>query len=113
VSFDNQGLLHTIDWQAIKVGLQYYFPGSGRVFITANYTQAHSRNMNKLFPRGGAEIELLGYVADTTMSGDATLYWDATPSVRFGAMGAYSQVRYLDGNKPHNIRGMGLAQYAF
>ncbi|MES1188055.1 MAG: hypothetical protein ABUL60_29830 [Myxococcales bacterium] len=113
VSFDNQGLLHTIDWRAIKVGLQYYLPGSGRVFITANYTQAHSANLNKLFPRGGAEIELLGYVADTTMCGDGTLYWDATPAVRFGVMGAYSQVRYLDGNKPHNTRGMALAQYAF
>jgi hypothetical protein len=113
VSFDNRGLLHTIDWQAIKVGLQYYLPGSGRVFVTANYTQAHSANMHKLFPRGGAEIELLGYVADTTRCGDATLYWDATPAVRFGAMGAYTKVRYLDGNEPHNLRGMALAQYAF
>jgi hypothetical protein len=113
VSFDTRGLLRTIDWQAVKVGLQYYLPGSGRVFITANYTQAHSGNMKKLFPRGGAEIELLGYVADTTMSGDASLYWDATPAVRFGATGAYTQVSYLDGNKPHNLRGMALAQYAF
>jgi hypothetical protein len=113
VSFDNQGILHTIDWQAIKVGIQYYLPGSGRVFVTANYSQAHSKNMRNLFPRGGAEIELLGYVADETMSGDASLYWDATPAVRFGATGAYTKVRYLDGNEPHNLRGMALAQYAF
>jgi hypothetical protein len=113
VSFDIQGRLQTIDWQAIKVGLQYYLPGSGRVFVTANYTQAHSANMKKLFPKGGAEIELLGYVADTTQSGEASLYWDATPAVRFGATGVYTQVRYLDGNKPHNLRGMALAQYAF
>ena len=113
VTFDVQGRLQTIDWRAIKVGIQYYLPGSGRVFVTANYTQAHSANMNKLFPRGGAEIELLGYVADTTQCADASLYWDATPAVRFGATGAYTQVRYLDGNKPHNLRGMGLAQYAF
>jgi hypothetical protein len=113
VSFDIQGRLQTIDWRAVKVGLQYYLPGSGRVFVTANYTTAHSANMNRLFPRGGAEIELLGYVADTTQCGDASLYWDATPAVRFGATGVYSQVRYLDGNKPHNLRGMALAQYAF
>jgi len=113
VSFDNRGVLHTIDWQAIKVGIQYYLPGSGRVFITANYSRAHSKNMRNLFPRGGAEIELLGYVADETMSGDASLYWDATPAVRFGVTGAYTKVRYLDGNEPHNLRGMALAQYAF
>jgi len=113
VSFDTQGVLHTINWQEVRVGLQYYLPPSGRVFITANFIQGHSDNMKKLFPRGGAEIELLGRVADTTYYGDATLYWDATPNVRFGLMGAYTQVKYLDGNNPHNIRGFGLAQYAF
>lgn len=113
VTFDIAGVLHTIDWQAIKVGLQYYLPPSGRVFLTANYIQAHSRNIAKLFPQGGAEIELLGRVANTTRQADATLYWDATPAVRFGISGAYTTVEYLDGNKPHNWRGMGLAQYAF
>jgi hypothetical protein len=112
VSFDTQGVLHTINWQEVRVGLQYYLPPSGRVFITANFIQGHSDNMKKLFPRGGAEIELLGRVADTSYYGDATLYWDATPNVRFGLMGAYTQVKYLDGNNPHNIRGFGLAQYA-
>jgi hypothetical protein len=113
VTFDLAGVLHTIDWQAVKVGLQYYLPPSGRLFITANYTRAHSGNMAKLFPKGGAEIELLGRVADTTEQVDATLYWDATPAVRFGIYGAYTKVRYLDDNKPHNWRGMFLAQYAF
>ncbi|MET0792140.1 MAG: hypothetical protein ABW061_11515 [Polyangiaceae bacterium] len=113
VSFDVQGVLHTIDWRAVKVGLQYYLPPSGRLFLTANYTQAHSTNMAKLFPKGGAEIELLGRVADTTQQGDVNLYWDATPAVRFGLTGAYTKVRYLDGNEPHNLRGAGLVQYAF
>ena len=113
VSFDVQGRLHTIDWRAIKAGIQYYLPGSGAVFITANFTQAHSANMAKLFPRGGAEIELLGYVADTIRSGDASVFWDATAAVRFGVTGAYTMVRYLDGNTPHNLRGIALAQYAF
>jgi hypothetical protein len=113
VSFDTRGVLRTIDWQALRVGLQYYLPGSGRFFVTGNYTHAHSVNMNKLFPRGGAEIELLAYVADTSQSADASLYWDATAAVRFGVTGAYTRVRYLDGNEPHNTRGMALAQYAF
>jgi hypothetical protein len=39
--------------------------------------------------------------------------WDATPAVRFGISGQYTQVTYLDGNKPHNIRGIGQALYTF
>jgi hypothetical protein len=113
VSFDQQGVLHTIDWQAFKVGLQYYLPPSGRVVFSANYTQAHSGNMKKLFPQGGAEIELLGHVADTSRYADVNLFWDATPAVRFGLSGAYTTVNYLDGDKPHNLRGMLLALYAF
>ena len=113
VSFDTQGVLHAIDWRAFKIGLQYYLPPSGRVILSANFTQAHSQNLSKLFPRGGAEIELLGRVADTSLYGDANLFWDATPAVRFGVSGQYSQVTYLDGDEPHNLRGMALALYAF
>jgi len=113
VSFDTQGKLHTIDWQAFKVGLQYYLPPSGRVIFSANYTHSHSKNMAKLFPQGGAEIELLGRVADTSHYGDVNLFWDATPAVRFGLSGQYTKVEYLDGNQPHNLRGMALALYAF
>ena len=113
VSFDTQGVLHSIDWQAFKVGLQYYLPPTGRLIFSANVTQAHSKNMAKLFPKGGAEIELLGRVADTSLYADANLFWDATPAVRFGLSGQYTQVKYLDGDKPHNLRGMGLALYSF
>jgi hypothetical protein len=118
VTFDQQGVAHTIDWYAFKVGIQYYLPGSGRMIFSANYTQSHSNNMAKLFPMGGAEIELLGRVADTSRYGDVNLFWDATPAVRFGISGQYTQVEYLDStaampDKPHNYRGMGQAVYVF
>jgi hypothetical protein len=113
VSFDTQGVLRTIDWQAFKVGVQYYFPPSGRLILSANYTQAHSNNMAKLFPKGGAEIELLGRVADWSQYADVNLFWDVTPAVRVGVSGQYTSVEYLDGNKPHNLRAMGQALYAF
>jgi hypothetical protein len=113
VTFDTQGVLHTIDWQAVRAGLQYYLPPTGRVIFSANYTQAHSKNMAQLFPKGGAEIELLGSVANTSRYADANVFWDATPSVRMGVSGQYTQVEYLDGNKPHNVRGMGQALYVF
>jgi hypothetical protein len=113
VTFDIVGVLHTINWRAFKAGLQYYLPGSGRLIFAANYTQAHSNNMAQLFPMGGAEIELLGSVADTSRYGDANLFWDATPAVRFGLSGQVTQVHYLDGDQPHNLRGMGQAVYVF
>jgi hypothetical protein len=113
VTFDKLGVLHTINWRAFKAGLQYYLPGSGRVILAANYTQAHSSNMAQLFPMGGAEIELLGAVADTSRYADVNLFWDATPAVRFGLSAQYTQVHYLDGDQPHNLRGMGQAVYVF
>jgi hypothetical protein len=113
VSFDTQGVLHTIDWRAFKVGIQYYLPPSGRLTFSANYTLAHSSNMAKLFPKGGAEIELLGRVADTSRYADVNLFWDVTPAARLGLSGQYTSVDYLDGDKPHNLRAMGQALYAF
>jgi hypothetical protein len=44
---------------------------------------------------------------------DANLFWDVTPAVRVGASVQYTQVEYVDGNKPHNIREMGQALYLF
>jgi hypothetical protein len=111
VTFDLAGVVHSIDWWAAKAGLQYYLPG--RFILAVNGTYAYSKNMDKLYPRGGALIELLGTVADTVMYGEATLLWDATAAVRFGVSGAYEQMRYLDDNKPHNIRGVGQAIYVF
>jgi hypothetical protein len=114
VSFDAGGVLHTIDWQAFRLGLQYYLPPwGGRLFLSANYTQAHSGNLAKLFPKGGAEIELLVNVADTSRYADLNLFWDATPAARFGLSGQYTQVEYLDGAKPHNVRGMVQSVYQF
>jgi hypothetical protein len=60
VTFDLFGVAHTIDWYAFKGGLQYYLPGGGRLLLAGNFTPAHSNNLAKLYPRGGAEIELLG-----------------------------------------------------
>jgi hypothetical protein len=113
VTFDTLGVLHTINWQAFKAGFQYYLPSDLRLIFAANVTYAHSNNMAKLFPMGGEEIELLGAVADTSRYGDANLFWDATPAIRFGLSAQYTQVHYLDGEQPHNLRGMGQAVYVF
>ena len=113
VSFDLMGVLHTIDWQGFKVGLEVHLPPSGRIFFAANYTQAYSENLRELFPQGGAEIELLTHVADKSQYVDANLFYDATPAVRFGVAGAYTTVEYLDGDQPENIRARFQAMYFF
>jgi hypothetical protein len=126
VTFDTQtGIAHTIDWYAYKAGLQYYLPIlEGRMLFAANYTYSHSNNMHLLYPCAGAEIELLGTIADTSAYADGNLFFDATPSIRFGLSGQYTKVDYLGanttncpssetGNTPHNFRGMGQAVYVF
>ncbi len=112
VTFDTLGVLHTIDWWAAKGAFQYYLP-TGRLALSGNFTYAHSRNLSKLYPQGGAEIELLGSVVDSSMSADGNLLFDATPAIRFGVAGQYTWVRYLDGDKPHNIRAIAQALYTF
>jgi hypothetical protein len=115
VTFDVQtAVLHTINWYAYKAGLQYYLPViDGRLLFAANFTYSHSNNMSQLFQVGSVEIGIIDLVANTSLYGDANLFFDATPSIRFGLSGQYTQVTYLDGNKPHNIRGMGQAVYVF
>jgi len=113
VTYDANAVLHTINWTAFRVGLQYYLPPSGRWLFAANYTQSHSDNLWKLYQQGNAWVEQLGTIADTSRYADANLFFDVTPALRVGISGQYTQVRYLDGAKPHNIRGMGQTVYQF
>ncbi len=114
VTFDRDNVVHTINWTAFRVGLQYYLPPSGRFLLSANYTQSHSDNLWKLYLKGDADVELLGLIADTSRYVDANLFWDATPALRLGISGQYTQVEYLDRiNKPHNLRGMAQTVYVF
>lgn len=112
-TFDADGRVHTINWEAFRIGLQYYLPPSGRWLLALNYTESSSDNMAKLYPRGGSLIELLGTTADRSIYKDASLFWDATPAIRLGISVQYTEVTYLDGNQPHNIRGMAQTVYSF
>lgn len=113
VTFDTKGVLHTIDWWAVRGGIQYYLPPSGRVIISGNYTLGISENMEELFPKGGAEIELLTRVVDWSEYADINVMWDATPAIRFGLSGQWTRVEYLDEDTPHNLRAMAQALYVF
>jgi hypothetical protein len=113
VTFDRLGVLQTIDWQAFRIGAQYYLPPSGRVRLAVEYIQAHSKNMSELYPLGGEEIELLTHVADRVRYVEGNIFWDVTPELRLGVAGIYTQVEYLDGEDPHNIRSKLTGKYFF
>ena len=113
VTFDPTGVLHTIDWQTFMVGIQYYLPPTGRVILSANFTEAYSDNIANLYPRGGSEIELLSRVAKLLRYADANIFWDVTPAVRVGASFQYTTTEYVDGETPRNLRSMAQALYFF
>ncbi len=113
VSFDILGVLSTIDWQAFQIGAEYYLPPIGRVMVQANYMEAFSNNLSDLYPRGGAEIELLTHVADKFRRADADVFWNVTPEVRLGWGGSFTEMEYLDKERPYNWRGRMVANYYF
>ena len=98
----------------------YFFPMSAEFLGIPN--QVFSRNtqfrLSHTFGAGGpVSIDIAASAVrpaqrDSSMP-DANLFWDATPAVRFGLSGQYTQVKYLDNDQPHNLRGMALALYAF
>jgi hypothetical protein len=112
-SFDAAGVLHTIDWTALRIGFQYYLPSTGRWILSGNYTQAHSANMATLF-NDPSRFDLQAHFADTLRYADAKLTFDVTPVVRVGLSSQYTQTVYItDGDKPHNIRVTAQTIYLF
>jgi len=94
-------------------GLQYYLPPTGRAFVSLNFTEAFSKNIAQLYPRGGAEILLNTKVAKLLRYADANVFFDVTPAARVGASFQYTTTGYIDGESPRNLRWMGQALYFF
>ena len=70
VTIDANGKIHTIDWQSYIVGIQYYLPPSGRVFVSANYSGMKSDNAASYVNRcffGTAKIFDKSYWADANL----------------------------------------------
>jgi hypothetical protein len=106
VAFDSSGFLHTINWQTLLVGVQYYLPPSGRVFITGNYSRAKSNNIASLFHPGSSRqpwVNSLG-VFDAAWYADGNLFIDITPSVRVGLSFQRVTQALADGTSVHNDR---------
>lgn len=106
VSFAADGKLHAIDWRSFIVGLQYYLPPSGTVWVSANYSGMYSDNIED-------------YAADKTKVfhrsqwADGNLFWDVTPAVRVGGEYAWFQQTYADGVHATDRRAQLSFYYLF
>ncbi|MFO0722720.1 MAG: hypothetical protein U1E65_02975 [Myxococcota bacterium] len=95
-SFDSNGKLHPIEWHSLIVGLQYYFPGSGAVWLAANYSRIGSTNAQDF-----------GAAAKVITDGqrvDGNIFWDLTSAVRLGATYVWLNQKYADGHEATNHR---------
>jgi hypothetical protein len=116
VTFDANGNLQTINWEAALVGLQYYLPvEDGRVWVSVNVSRLKSTNIASLTPeasRGGVFIQQ-DYL-------DANLFGALTPAVQLGL--SFQVTHQLFGDMPFdgtytsestNYRGEGAARFLF
>ncbi|GAC1351025.1 MAG: hypothetical protein NVSMB1_00130 [Polyangiales bacterium] len=103
--YDANKQLQLVQWTAFVVGLQYYFPGSGNLFMSANYAHTQSNNTINL-----------GNPAGTRKSEDwfdVNLFWDVTPAVRLAAEYARFVDTYNDDTKATNHRGQFSGVFLF
>lgn len=111
-TFDANGNLHTIDWQSYIVGIQYYLPPSGKVWLSANYSHMSSDNA-KDYVGGTSPLTPATKVFTKSNWVDGNVFWDALPSVRFGLEYAFFQQKYADGNDAKNHRVQFSGFYIF
>ncbi|MEI9936057.1 MAG: hypothetical protein WDO69_02415 [Pseudomonadota bacterium] len=108
VTFDANGKIHTIDWQSYIVGVQYYLPLAGKVWVSANYSGMKSNNATRYTNAAG-----LSKIFDKSYWADANLFCDLTSAVRLGAEYAYFHQTYGDGVVAKNTRLQFSGFYLF
>jgi len=92
VTYDANGDLHTINWQAVVLGVQYYLPiARGRVWLSGTYTQSKSTNITGLTP-----IPNRGSVFFKSEYEDANLFVALTDAMQLSA--SFQTVRQIFGD---------------
>jgi hypothetical protein len=106
VAFDTNGVLHTINWQTILVGVQYYLPPTGRVFITGNYSRGNSDNIASLFHPASTVQPWVnsGGVFHSSWYVDGNIFFDVTPAARVGLSFQRVNQGLADGTSAYNNR---------
>ena len=108
VTYNAAGELHSIDWQAVLVGLQYYLPPAGNVWISGNFSEMDSHNI-ALYATGSMGAK----VFKRSQWADGNLFWDLNKAVRFGGEFAWYKQRFVDDSTATNYRFQASAWYLF
>jgi hypothetical protein len=99
------GTLHTVDFRAYIVGLQYYLPPDGRFWVSSNFSQTYSENAANFGPANG--------VFNRAWWADGNIFMDVTPAVRVGLEYAYFSQTYVDNVNATNHRFQMSAWFLF
>jgi hypothetical protein len=101
-TYDANGALHTIDWQAFMVGANYHLPPRhGTMFwISGTYSQNYSDNAVAVTPSLGQT-----YVWNKGRYWDATVWWDITPAFQMALSCQTMTQTFGDGVNATNRRG--------
>ena len=103
--FTPTGELQTVDWRAFLVGLQYYLPPDGKLWVSGNFSQMYSANAASFGPASG--------VFNHSWWADGNIFYDLTPAVRFGLEYAYFSQTFVDNVNATNHRVQFSAWYIF
>jgi hypothetical protein len=107
-TFDSDGNLHPINWQSYMIGLQYYLPPSGKLWLSGNYS--HMKSSNAADYSGDAAKAKIFTKSDWV---DGNIFWDCLPPVRLGVEYAYFHQNFADDSKAKNHRVQFSAFYIF
>jgi len=99
VTFDGDENLHTIDWQAYVLGVQYYLPLPLRVWVTGIYANVSSKNIAELTP-----LSNHGNIFTKSTYMDGSLFVGITPDVHVGFSLQMMEQTLGNGPAPRNIR---------
>jgi hypothetical protein len=106
VAFGPDDVLHTINWRTFVLGIQYYLPPRGRVFVSGNYSQGKSNNIAKYYhpisPRQ-PWINPLGVFYSSRYL-DGNIFFDITPAARMGLSYQRVDQKLTEGPSVHNNR---------
>jgi hypothetical protein len=102
VTYDANGALQTIDWQAFMVAANYHLPiRQGKMFwVSGTYSQNYSDNAVKLTPTLGQP-----FVWNKGRYWDATVWWDITPAFQMALSVQTMTQTFGDGSNATNRRG--------
>lgn len=107
VTYDGNGKVRPIDWQAFLVGLQYYLPiASGKVWISGNYSHLKSANIVKLTPIAGQSA-----VYDEAQYIDGNLFVALSSALQLGYSFQMVEQTFADDVKARNYRNEGALHF--